>query len=135
MENPKHPWRLDSNERYREVIKMITNLSTACLLLPIFFARDFLSISKDVPLKEVFTCSIYWSWAFFIINIILGVLFHYISAKWIRLAWDQPVKLFFRERGDKTIEGILDKIFWGIILSFFAGIAALLYFVVKFTPS
>ena len=63
---PQYPWRLDTNDRYRETVTTAMSLSTAALLLPVFLAREFLGIKSDVALKNVFTCAVYWSWGGFI---------------------------------------------------------------------
>ena len=58
----EQPWRLDTNERYREVVRLIVGLSSAALLLPVFLAREFLGIAATKPLKEVFSGLVYVSW-------------------------------------------------------------------------
>lgn len=134
MQNPEHPWRLDTNARFREVIRMIFGLSTATILLPVFFAREFLSIPQTVALKDVYSSAIYWSWGLLSLSIIFGILFHYFSAKWIRLAWNKTAKLLFIEVNDSTVEILLDLTFWGCILTFVSGIAALINFIVCYYP-
>lgn len=91
---PKYPWRLDTNDRYRETVTTILGLSTAALLLPVFLAREFLGIKGDVALKNVFTSAIYWSWGLFGFSIFSAVVFCFLSARWARLAWGQPVGVF-----------------------------------------
>lgn len=88
-DKPKHPWRLATNERYRDVIKTLMTLSTASLLLPVFFAREFLGINGNIPLKSVVGCPVYLSWILLGIAIFSGIAFHFLSAKWVRLAWGQ----------------------------------------------
>jgi hypothetical protein len=129
----KHPWRLDTNARYRDVIKMIFGLTTASLLLPVFFARDFLSIQHSIALKDVFTTSIYLSWGFFILSILFSLLFHYFSASWIRLAWEQPTKFFWFPVKDNLVEICLDITFWGSIFSFLGGLILLISFFLTFS--
>jgi hypothetical protein len=78
-DKPKYPWRLDTNERYREVVRTLMGLSTAVLLLPVFFAREFLGLEPRVPLNVVLTGSVYWSWAFLGFAVFAGVVFHFLS--------------------------------------------------------
>lgn len=58
----KEPWKRDTNDKYSEVVKTIMGLSTASLLLPVFFAREFAGIDSEIPLTEVFNCMIYGAW-------------------------------------------------------------------------
>ena len=74
--SPKSPWRRDTNERYREVIRLIMGLSTASLLLPVFFARDFLAIERGTPLICVFSWEIYVSWLALGVAVWVAILFH-----------------------------------------------------------
>lgn len=130
---PKHPWRLDTNERYRDVVKTIMGLSTASLMLPVFFARNFLAIDANTPLHSVFTGSIYWSWVMLGFSIASGVFFQYLSAKWVRLAWNQPAGIFF---GTDTKENILERLmeisFWITPIAFIVGLTLTIWFFATF---
>ena len=48
--HPEFPWRLDTNDRYRDVVKGVMGLSTASLVLPIIFLRDAIRVPLDRPL-------------------------------------------------------------------------------------
>ena len=63
---------------------MLIGLSTASLLLPVFLAREFLGISQETPLRTVIAPTAYWSWGSLVIAVFSGVMFHYLSAKWVR---------------------------------------------------
>ncbi len=125
---PNYPWRLDTNERYREVVRSIMGLATASLLLPVFFARDFLGIDPRTPLIRVFTSSLYWAWALLGLTVFSGVVFHYLSAKWIRLAWGQEATVFWRKVTDQFIDRALDISFWVTVFAFIAGLILILVF-------
>src|SRR6266516_1635967 len=125
---PNYPWRLDTNERYREVVRSIMGLATASLLLPVFFARDFLGIDPRTPLIRVFTSSLYWAWALLGLPVFSGVVFHYLSTKWIRLAWGQEEKVFWRKVTDQFIDRALDISFWVTVFAFIAGLILILVF-------
>lgn len=97
-------------------------MSTASLLLPVFFAREFLAIDKNVPLKSVLGKSVYASWVLFGIAIFSGVLFHYLSAKWARLAWGKEVTFLWAKRSDEFIEKLMEASFWATVFGFFGGL-------------
>jgi hypothetical protein len=129
---PKYPWRLDTNDRYRETVTTIMGLSTAALLLPVFLAREFLGIKVDVALKNVFTCAVYWSWGLLGFSIFSGVVFCFLSAKWARLAWGEPVGVFGIDASDLFIEWALMVFFWSTALGFLAGLGLTVQFFVSY---
>ena len=132
---PKYPWRLSTNERYREVVRLLIGLSSAALLLPVFFAREFLAIQSTKPLKEIFTCSLYWSWGLLALAIFSGILFHYFSAKWVRLAWGKSAGVLGKAVSEGFIEAALNLTFWLNVLSFMMGLGLVLLFFVGYEAS
>jgi hypothetical protein len=127
-DKPKYPWRLATNERYRDVVKTLMTLSTASLLLPVFFAREFLGVEGKVPLKDVVGWPVYWSWVLLGLAIFSGIAFHFLSAKWVRLAWGQEAGFWGFPVNEKSIEGSLDFFFWSTALTFMSGFAFVLAF-------
>lgn len=127
----KESWKLDTNCKYTDVVKTIMGLSAASLLLPVFMARNFLVINATKPLLEVFTCSIYWAWCLFGVSILAGVFFQYLSAKWVRIAWDKEAGIFWsRNTTESTIERCMEFSFWICVLIFILGLVlTLVYFV------
>src|SRR5260370_18562734 len=93
-QSPLYPWRLDTNNRYKDAVKVVMDLATASLVIPIFFLRDVLRIPKEQPLLHALNYKAYCSWACFVLTIILGFIFYYASAKWVRLAWGRKASLF-----------------------------------------
>jgi len=125
---PKYPWRLDTNDRYREVVRTVMGLSTASLLLPVFFAREFLGIDSKTALKVVLGASAYWSWGLLSLSIIAGIFFHYLSAKWARLAWEQPATVFGIGASERCVETLMEWCFWTTCAAFVFGLALIVYF-------
>jgi hypothetical protein len=116
------PWKLDTNNKYSEVIKSIFGLSTASLLLPVFFARNILDIESKVTLISVFSWPIYTAWMAFSFAIFLCIFYQYASAKWIRLAWGKEAGLFWcASHKERTIEIWMEVCFWGSVVAFFIG--------------
>ena len=133
-QHPRYPWRLETNNRYKDAIKIVMDLSTASLVLPIFFLRDVLSIPKDQPLIQALNYRVYCSWICFTLTLILGFVFYYASAKWIRLAWGQEAGFFRIATTDKFVERVLDGSFVGAIVTFVLGLGSILWFMVTFKP-
>ena len=117
-QHPLYPWRLDTNNRYKDAIKIVMDLSTASLVIPVFFLRNLLSIPNDQPLIQALNFRVYCSWACLALAIIFGFLFYCASAKWVRLAWEKKAGFFRLNATDKFVEKILDITFVGAIVTF-----------------
>ena len=136
--NPQHPvkpWKLDTNNRYRDAVKVVMDLSTASLVVPIFFLRDILRIPQTQSLSHVLNYKIYLSWLSLAFAIFCGLIFYYFSAKWVRLAWGQKSKLFGNELSERFVERILELSFWMTFVAFALGISLIICFVVSFQPA
>ena len=131
---PRDPWRLDTNNRYRDAVKVAMDLSTASLVIPIFFLRDIPKIPREQPLYQVLTCKIYWAWTCLGLALLLGFVFYYASAKWVRLAWGKEAGFFGVRTTDWVVERVLDVSFGGAIIAFVLGVGLILWFVVAFSP-
>ena len=130
---PKKPWRFDTNERYREVVRSMMTMSTATLLLPVFFAREFLAVDKNIPLKCVFGRLIYSSWVVLAVGILSGIFFHYISGKWMVYAWGRKdVQIWLWDTTEDGVEKMLNWSFWISFAGFVAGVGLILGFFLSF---
>lgn len=127
-DKPKYPWRLATNERYREVVKTLMTLSTASLLLPVFFAREFLGVDAKTPLKDIAGWQVYWSWGLLGFSIFAGIAFHYLSAKWARMAWGEEAGFLGVPASERFVERALEFFFWGAVVSFMTGLVFILAF-------
>lgn len=129
----EHPWRIETNSRYRDVVKMFINFSIATLSIPILVLRNILNIDPNVALIEKFDCKIFASWGFLIFSIISGIIFYYASAQWIRLAWKLPTRfMWWKDMNDKLVERILDWTFWLTIAFFFSGFVLIIWFIITY---
>lgn len=108
--------------------------ATASLLLPVFFAREFLGIDSKTSLKSVLGLGVYWSWALLSFAVFAGVLFHYLSAKWMRLAWDQPAHILWMKVNNSFVDRALDVCFWATVIAFFSGFGLTIWFFVTYVP-
>ena len=131
-ENPKYPWRLDTNDRYREVVRTVISLSTASLAVPVFFLRNILSVPNNKSLLDVLDFTIIVSWILLCISIIFGLVFYYASAKWVRLAWGESAAFFGRSTNESIVENVLHFSFWVSVISFAIGLGMILWFIITF---
>jgi TRAP-type C4-dicarboxylate transport system permease small subunit len=109
-------------------------LATAALLLPVFLAREFLGVEVKTALKDVLSSSAYWSWGFLLLALFSGVVYHYLSAKWVRLAWDQSASAFGIKLSDSSAGRALEVSFWTTVLAFFGGLVLILVFFASYVP-
>ncbi|WP_206170727.1 hypothetical protein, partial [Vibrio alginolyticus] len=125
----KEPWKKDTNDKYNDVLKSVVNLATASLLLPVFFARTFLNVSSEIPLSDIFTCSIYLAWFSASLSIFFGLFFQYCSAKWLRKAYGKVAGLLWcKDSKEKTIERVMEFSFWFCISFFSIGLSLTTWF-------
>lgn len=134
-DTPKYPWLIDSNERYLEVVRTLIGLSTASLVIPVFLMRDVFGVEPTKSIMNFFTCSVYASWISFGIAILSGIIFHYFSAKWIRMAWDQPAWFIGKTLSKKKVEMMLDLAFWISAAGFMFGLGFIIYFFASYVPA
>jgi hypothetical protein len=140
--HPKLPWVKDMNQQYQKVMSTIISLSTAALILPIFFLRDLLKISSDEPIikhlsnpKFLNIGLSYWSWIFLVLSILCAILFFYVSGNRLKEAWGSRVKRLFGKKisGKNTIQTWLyvfydfSVFFFLIGVGFFVGFAVVNY--------
>lgn len=109
-------------------------LATAALLLPVFFAREFLGLDAKTPLKDVLSSSAYWSWVLLLSALLSGIVYHYLSAKWVRLAWEQPTSAFGIKLSDTSTEKALEIFFCATVLGLLGGLILILVFFVSYEP-
>jgi hypothetical protein len=123
-------WKAQANAEYQKALALIIGLATGSLVLPIFFLREFAGVPQDKPLLPVLNAWVFGSWILLVLCILLGVIFHYVSAKWLKLAHGGPVRV-----SEVCLERILDWTFWLSVASFFLGGAALVAFLVSYVPT
>lgn len=80
-------WRLQTNTQYLDVMKVLMNLITASLVLPIFFVRTFVAPRSDCkPLAESLNWQAYIAWLSLILSLVCGMSFYWASAKYVKVA-------------------------------------------------
>jgi hypothetical protein len=118
-----HRWKVEVNDRYQRVVDLLIGLSTGSLVLPPLLLKDVLGI-HDEPIAIFLDDWAYGSIGAFSTAITCGILFHYVSAKWVKLAHGQAVRFL-----GPHLERILDWLFWLTVLTFVTGIACFGQFV------
>lgn len=79
-------WRLTTNAQYLDVMKVLMNLTTASLVLPIFFVRNFVAPKNDCkPLAQSLNYLAYIAWASLILSLVCGMSFYRASAKYVKV--------------------------------------------------
>jgi hypothetical protein len=130
---PPYPWRLDTNSRYKDAVKVVVDLSTAVLIVPVFFLRNILAVPQEYPLVQLLNFKVYLSWASLALAILSGFIFFYFSGKWVRMAWGQKAGFFKQDLSEKVVEGVLDWSFVLTIAFFASGLGCMMWFVVTFS--
>jgi len=130
---PKYPWRLDTNERYREVTRTIMGLATASLFLPVFLAREYLGEKSETSLEVALGTSVFcWAWGLFGLSIFSGIVFHYLSAKWARMAWGKKAGVLGFDASETFVERAMEIFFWVTALAFLVGLVIVLVFFLNY---
>lgn len=125
MADDINKWRIETNDRYNKLVNTIMSLATSVLILPVLFLRQFLCIPSGKALSVFITWAMYLSWIFLCASILLGLLYSWVSIKWIKRAYGQNISI-----SDNRIELILDIFFVGMFISFLLGIIACVWFFV-----
>jgi hypothetical protein len=79
MPTPEEVGTLEVNKQYQEVIKIVINLVTASLVLPIVFLKNILGVTTDI--RAHLTRAALWSWSLLVVSLCFCVLFYFFSAK------------------------------------------------------
>jgi hypothetical protein len=119
------PWKIPANEEYQKVINIIMNLATASLVLPVVFLQNFASSGGKKTAAEL-GWRVQWGWKLLVLAVAFGLVFHWASAKYVKLVKGAPPEheFFF----EKTFETIRDVCVVLVCVCFAGGIALLVWF-------
>ena len=120
---PVDKWRIETNDRYINIVTSIMSLDTAALILPALFLREFLAVPKETPLMPLLNYVTFIAWGSFGTSILLGLTYSWLSVKWVKLAWGERIWLT-----ENCLEFLLDLTFVAIALTFILGIVASVWF-------
>ena len=121
---PKDEWKLKVNAQYQEAIKLLMNLVTACLVLPIVFVKDFIYLQPgDTFAHHLHNKAVYWSWFFLSASLLCGGVFYWASAKFVKVVCGGVDSM-----SEKRFEALRDRSIGGTVVCFVAGLISLLWF-------
>ncbi len=130
INEPKEKWKIETNDRYQRVIGILISLATATLFLPLVLVKDILPIPKKDAVLDQLPPSVITGWCLLFLSIFSGVLFNYLSAKWVKQAWGQEIRVT-----SSRLESFLDWTFWITAISFLAALGIIICFAATFTPT
>ena len=73
------------NANHQEVIKTLMSLTTASLVLPFLFIRNFLGVPEGERIAKYPPRSAYWFWGLLFLSLLCDMVFFYASAKFIKV--------------------------------------------------
>ena len=140
MRDCVNQWKIDVNDRYQKAVGVVAGLSTASLILPIFYLKDIVGLGDDDSIADIITWLVYLAWGLLALSVLAAVIYYYVSAKWVKLAWGKKPDFFGKTRlfgwnmvSDKALERMLDGSYFTMMVGFIVGLFCMLVFVVNFT--
>jgi hypothetical protein len=117
-------WMIDTNSRYNKLVRSIISLATGSLVLPVLFLREFLGVDPHTALRPFLNCAAYVAWSCLAFSILSGLMYSWLSVKWVKSAWGQPTML------SSQLELLMDVSFVLTMLLFVVGVGAIVCFFV-----
>jgi hypothetical protein len=111
---------IDVNSRDQKVVDIVMSLATAALVLPALFLKTYLGV-QDEPLAIFLEWPVYVAWSLLFISLCLGLTFHYLSTKWVLLAWKREISI-----SRTRLDLLMGWVFWTAMVTFCAGLAFLM---------
>ena len=126
-------WQLDVNDRYARGVGVVLSLSSAALILPIFFLKDIVNITSTQSFANVLSNWTYLGWFMLSVSIVSGIIYYFCSAKWVKLAWDKEADIFGIPVGKPRVERYLDFSYFLMMSGFIIGLGAMIIYMMTFT--
>jgi hypothetical protein len=120
---PQDEWRIPVNSQYQEAMKLLMNLVTAALVLPIVFVRNFVDLGTHETLSRHLRPQAYWAWGFLAGSLLCGIVFYWASAKYVKVVFGGP-----ETKSVQWFEITRDVAMGGAVGCFLAGVVCLLWF-------
>lgn len=116
-------WKIPVNSQYQDGMKLLMNLVTAALVLPIVFVRNFVNLGPQETLSRHLRPQAYWAWGFLTGSLWFGMLFYWASAKYVKVVSGGPESM-----SEQTFETVRDVSMGVAFGCFLAGVVCLLWF-------
>jgi len=120
---PEDEWKLKTNAQYQEAIKILINLATASLALPVVFLKELAGSPNGSRFVDHLKPSAYWSWAFLFASLLFGMLFYWASAKFVKVVCGGP-----EDHSENWFEKVRDATGGAAVVCFLAGLVSFLIF-------
>ena len=124
-------WRIDVNNKYQNAVGVVISLATGAMLLPILFLKEIVKDEKR-SLAHLLNLWAYTGWILLALSILSGILYHYCSAKWVKLSWHHPTDIFGKEVSQGLVETCLDVTYFVMMAGFVLGLGSMVFFMVRF---
>ena len=134
----KKKWQIPTNQQYQEAMKIVVNLATASLVLPMALIKNFLNLGPHEPVEGRLNVWAYLSLGLFLSSLVWSMVFVWASAKFVKLVYGGAEKCTKLtkflcggkefERSEKFFETTRDIMAALSIASFAAGLFFLLVF-------
>ncbi len=126
-------WKLDVNDRYQAAVGVVSSLAAASLVLPIFFLKDVVTGDPGKSISDSLSWLVIVGWLLLAVSILSAIVYHYSSAKWVKLAWNREADMFGRPVSANQVEMALDVGYFLMMLGFLGGILCMLIFMATFS--
>jgi hypothetical protein len=133
MSDCPNKWKLDVNDRYQKAVGVVTTLSTAALVLPIFFLKDIAKIDGVHSIAGALSAWWVAGWFLLATSVLSGIIYYFCSAKWVKLAWGMKADIFGIKVSDQAVETMLDVSYFLMMTGFITGLFCTLAFIVTFS--
>lgn len=127
MPGPTKPWMVETNDRYSKIVATVISLATGSLVLPVLFLREFLGVPKEKALAPFLNGWALIGWGSLGISILFGLVYSWLSVKWVKSAWGQATRL-----SESALEALMDWTFVLMLVLFLTGVIATVIFFVTF---
>ncbi len=128
-------WKLDVNDRYQRAVATVISLSTAALVSPIVFLKNVVAPGEGKSIVSLLDFTAYVGWLLLAVSIVSGILYYYLSAKWVKLALGKTADIFGISTNGRFVERALDLTYLFMMVGFLAGTACMLKFMATYaTP-
>lgn len=125
-------WKLDVNDRYQAAVGVVSSLSAASMVLPIFFLKDVAAIGSSRSIADVISGWVFAGWFWLSVSVLSAIIYYYCSAKWVKLSWGKTADMFGKNVTGASVEKALDRSFFLMMAGFIVGLFCMVVFMVTF---
>jgi hypothetical protein len=134
MSDCPEQWNLDVNDRYQAAVGVVSSLSTASMVLPIFFLKDIVNFVSGGSILDALNCWAFIGWGLLAISVMSAIVYYYSSAKWVKLSWKKSTDMFGIAVVASFVERVLDLSFFLMMAGFVSGLVCMLIFMITVHP-